>query len=66
VNKHKISTKTINDNKQTCLSHPQSKMTHCPQCGERYNTEVGDASWAHYKRTFPQNLNGRRCPENHN
>jgi hypothetical protein len=44
VNKHKISTKTINDNKQTCLSHPQTKMTHCPQCGERYNTEVGDAS----------------------
>lgn len=36
---NKVTKQDLNENRQKCLPHPQTRRTHCPQCGERYNTE---------------------------
>jgi hypothetical protein len=33
------SNKNNKDNRQNRLPHPQTKMTHCPKCDQKYNTE---------------------------
>jgi hypothetical protein len=38
-NNNKNTNKNNKNNNQKCLPHPQTKMTHCPQCDQKYNTE---------------------------
>jgi len=50
----KMTTKTINNNRQKCLPHPPTRMTHCPQYDQKYNTEMCETSLAKCRRTLPQ------------
>jgi hypothetical protein len=36
---HKSNKHNNKNNRQKCLPHPQTKMTHCPQCDQKYNIE---------------------------
>ena len=38
-------TTKITRNGQKGLPYPQTKMTHCPQCGQKYNTEWAVQVW---------------------
>jgi hypothetical protein len=35
---HKENSQNIHKERQKCIPYPQTKMAHCPQCVQKYNT----------------------------
>ena len=50
----------IHKEKHKCLPYPQTKMVHCPQCAQKYNTR-GKAQARQTKKNAPPNLDGKHC-----